>query len=85
MLKKTGRKAEDDLAGVPADQILDAFIAIDNDCGDPAYWRAIKDAVGPLSDFYAMWALDRQRDADGDIVMRPSTQSIYVDVLLRTL
>ena len=85
MLKKTGRKAEDDLAGVPADQILDAFIAIDKDWGDPAYWRAIKDAVGPLSDFYALWALDRQRDADGDIVMRPSTQSIYVDVLLRTL
>jgi len=85
MLKKTGREAEEKLVGVPSDQILDAFIAIDKNWAKPGYWLAIKDAVGPLSDFYFLWAVDRVRDEAGDIVSRPSDQSIYLDVLGRTL
>lgn len=85
MLKKTARKA-DELAGTPLDQIHQAFIDVDKDWGDPAYWLAIKNSSAPLTDFYMLWALDRERDATSrEIVARPASTSIYMDVFWRTL
>jgi len=85
MLKKTGRAAEDGLAGLPADVVFDAFVEVDDRWADPAYWRAIKDASSPLSDFYMLWAVDLQRGLDGSIESRPANQAIHVDVLIRTI
>lgn len=84
MLKKTGRNAGE-LALVPLDQVHDAFIEADKNWADPAYWLAIKNSSAPATDFYMLWALDRERAPDGSIVGRPAGTSIYIDVLIRTV
>lgn len=53
--------------------------------GEAATWAALGRAAHPLTDFFMLAALDLQRDDDGKITQRPQNQSIYVDVLLRTL
>lgn len=62
----------------------DAFIALDPHWGERNYWAAIKRAAGPLTTFYLLAALDRERDADGSIIRAPAETAIYVDVLART-
>ena len=82
---KTGRAAEDDLVGVPADQILDAFIAVDKVWAEPDTWYALKTAASPYSEFYLLWAFDLERGTGNEIVDRPANESVYRDVLWNTI
>jgi putative spermidine/putrescine transport system permease protein len=85
MLKTTARAA-DELALLPADQILQGFIDIDKDWEDPAFWRVIKGASSPYSDYYMLWAVDLKRDGlTGDIVGVDEGRAVYVEVLIRTI
>ena len=81
---KTGRKA-DELAELPPGEVLDALIDIDKDWGDPAAWAALKTASPSITDYYMLWAVDRTRDVNGDIIPVDDNRRIYVDVLLRTV
>jgi putative spermidine/putrescine transport system permease protein len=81
---KTGRKS-DELAELPPGEVLDALIDIDKDWGDPAAWAALKTASPAITDYYMLWAVDRTRDVNGDIVPVDDNRRIYVDVLLRTV
>ncbi len=47
-------------------------------------WAAIKGAVGPMTTFYLLAALDLTRNVDGAIVAAPPDQAIYRDVFART-
>ncbi|MDR3518054.1 MAG: ABC transporter permease [Azospirillaceae bacterium] len=67
-----------------AGPVRDALIAIDPHWGDPAFWAAIKQAAGPLSDFYLLAAVDRHHTPTGAIVRVPANTAIYLDVLGRT-
>jgi putative spermidine/putrescine transport system permease protein len=51
---------------------------------DRATWTTIKDASGPVTDFYLLAALDLTRNADGAIVAAPPDQAIYREVFART-
>jgi putative spermidine/putrescine transport system permease protein len=83
-IMKTGKKA-DQLVDLPPDQVLDAMIALDRDWGDPATWAALKTATPSITDYYMLWAVDRTRDVQGDIVPVNDNRRIYVDVLIRTV
>ena len=60
------------------------LIEIDPHWGDLKTWAAIDQASGPLTSFFLLAAVDRQKTADGHIVSTPSGQAIYVEVLTRT-
>ncbi len=85
MLKGTTRAA-DELALLKPNEILQGFIDVDKDWEDQAYWRAIKGASTPYSDYYMLWAVDLKRDGEtGDIVSVDEGREIYVEVLIRTI
>jgi putative spermidine/putrescine transport system permease protein len=85
MLKATAR-ASDELTLLPADQILQGFIDIDDDWEDQAYWRAIKGASSAYSDYYMLWAVDLKRDGEtGEIISVDEGRAVYVEVLIRTI
>ncbi len=69
----------------PADQMLDAFIDIDRRWEDPEYWAVLKTATPAMTDYYMLWAIDRTRDVQGDIVPVPENRRIYMQVLWRTV
>ncbi|HYD68146.1 ABC transporter permease [Azospirillum sp.] len=82
LLTSTARKIKE----VPAEgQAKAALVAMDPAWGQRTTWAAIKNAGGPVTDFYLLAALDLQRNADGAVVNAPDEQSIYRDVFLRTL
>jgi len=84
MLKKTARNAED-LAVLSPDEVLAGFIDVDKDWEDPIYWQAIKNASSAWTDYYLLWALDLQRNADGEIVDVDEGRAVYFEVLIRTV
>ena len=53
--------------------------------GENELWRIIKREGRPLTASYYIAALDREYDADGNIVKRPENRQIYVDLFGRTL
>lgn len=61
------------------------LIEINPAWGERATWIALAQASGPLTDFYLLTALDLERDAQNRIVQRPPDQSLYLQVLGRTL
>ncbi|WP_051089924.1 ABC transporter permease [Novispirillum itersonii] len=69
---------------VDATNWKETLIGIEPRWGQVATWNAINQASGPLTTFYLLAALDREKLADGSIVKAPEQSSIYVDILERT-
>lgn len=67
-----------------SDNLIDTLIGIDKRWGERKYWLALKDAAGSYTNYYMLAALDRETNTDGDVVMVPERNQIYVDVLYRT-
>jgi putative spermidine/putrescine transport system permease protein len=61
------------------------LVEIDPAWGERATWIAIAQAAGPFTDFYLLTALDLERTANDKIAWRPPKQSLYLQVLGRTL
>ncbi|HEX2890232.1 ABC transporter permease [Vineibacter terrae] len=83
LIMTTGRK----VAGLdaPPPSWRKAFVGIDPAWGERRTWAMLRQASGPLTSFYTLYALDLRRDADGSIVAAPANEAIFVDILLRTL
>jgi putative spermidine/putrescine transport system permease protein len=62
-----------------------ALIDMDPAWGEKRTWALLQQASGPLTSFYALYALDLRKDIDGNIVAAPDQEAIFVDILLRTL
>ncbi|MBK5926925.1 ABC transporter permease [Rhodobaculum claviforme] len=63
----------------------EAFLDAHRLWGDPALWRVIQREGRPLTAAYYVAALDREYDADGNIVQRDENRRIYVSLYGRTL
>jgi len=61
------------------------LIEINPAWGERATWIAISQAAGPLTDFYLLTALDLERTPNNKVAWRPPEQSLYLQVLGRTL
>jgi putative spermidine/putrescine transport system permease protein len=77
----TGRALSGELAGSARETLL----AIDPKWGERETWTALRRAAGPITDFYLLAALDLRHDANDAIVGSPPEQSVFRDVLGRTL
>ncbi|ESR27027.1 ABC transporter permease [Lutibaculum baratangense] len=62
----------------------DAILEIEPRWGEPATWTAIRRAAGPVTDFYLLQTIDRQRVADGSIASVPRERAIYLQIYGRT-
>lgn len=63
----------------------DAMIAADKRWGDPDVWKILQREAKPYTLSYYLDALDMAYTPDGEIVMKPETQRIYVDLFWRTI
>jgi len=61
-----------------------ALLAISSKWATPEPWAAIKQASGPLTDFYLLAALDLKRDASGAIRKVPSSESAFLTSIQNT-
>jgi putative spermidine/putrescine transport system permease protein len=62
-----------------------ALIAADPKWGERETWAAIRRAGGTVTDFFLLAALDLHRDANDAIVPVPAEQSVFRNVLGRTV
>lgn len=62
----------------------DVLIGINPAWGEIATWAAIRNAAGPVTDFYLLAAIDLTRDIQGSIKSVAADQAIYRDVFMRT-
>lgn len=62
----------------------ETLIELDPLWGERATWAAIQRAAAPITPMYLLAALDREINAEGEIVRTPDQQAIYVDIFLRT-
>ena len=83
LVMNTGRDLRR-LEGEPASW-RDTLLEADPAWGERRTWNALRQASGPVTDFYLLTALDLERDAEGAITKRPESQSLYLAVLLRTV
>ncbi len=60
------------------------LIAANQTWSEPSIWRAVRKAGKIYSDVYYLTALDLERNLEGDIQIRQSTQ-IYIQLYLKTL
>ncbi|MGE5103968.1 MAG: ABC transporter permease, partial [Betaproteobacteria bacterium] len=81
LLFATGRHLSDP----PAASARETLLAIDPKWGERETWAAIRRAAHPLTDFYLLAALDLRRDADDAIAPAPADESVFRDILARTL
>lgn len=81
VLTRTGRQVPP--ADVPS--MRDALVAVDPKWADPEIWGVLRQQSGPLTDFYLLTALDRKRDAAGEIAPVEADQAIFLDLYVRTL
>ena len=63
----------------------EAFLNAHRLWGDVALWRVIQREGRPLTTAYYVAAMDREFDADGNIVLRDENRRIYVNLYMRTL
>ena len=61
-----------------------ALLDISAKWGEPATWATIKQADGPLTDFYLLSAVDLKRGVDGSIERAPPSQSAFLQATRRT-
>jgi putative spermidine/putrescine transport system permease protein len=81
LLIASGRR----VAGSSIDSPRQALLGIDPKWGERETWAAIRRAGGPVTDFFLLAALDLRRDADNAIAAAPSNESVFRNVLARTL
>ena len=81
LLITSGRR----VAGETVDSPRRALLDIDPKWGERATWAAIRRAGGPVTDFYLLAALDLRRDAGNAIAPAPANESVFRNVLGRTL
>ena len=81
LLVTSGRRVAEPTDASPRQALLDA----DPKWGERDTWAAIRRAGGPVTDFYLLAALDLRRDADNAIAAAPATESVFRNVLGRTL
>ena len=62
----------------------DAMLDIAPAWGEAATWRAVRSAGARFSGRHYLQSLDLERDAAGDVVLRPEEQRIYVALFGRT-
>ncbi len=62
----------------------EAMLAIDAEWGEAETWAAMRRAAGPVTDFFLLQTLDRQRNLAGDIVAIPAERAIYLTIYTRT-
>ena len=65
--------------------LLERFKKLDKRWGDRKYWTTIKHAAPPYTMYYLLQAMDRDYDADGNIVPVHVDLAIHVDILQRTV
>jgi putative spermidine/putrescine transport system permease protein len=81
LLIASGRRVAGEAIGAPRQ----ALLAIDPKWGERETWAAIRRAGGPVTDFFLLAALDLRRDADNAIAPAPANESVFRNVLARTL
>ncbi len=81
LLITSGRRVADESVDSPRRALID----IDPKWGERETWAVIRRAGGPVTDFYLLAALDLRRDADNAIASAPADQSVFRNVLGRTL
>jgi putative spermidine/putrescine transport system permease protein len=81
LLFTTGRRLSNESIERPRQALLD----IDPKWSERETWAAIRRAGGPITDFYLLAALDLRRDAAGAITAAAPEQSVFRNVLARTL
>jgi putative spermidine/putrescine transport system permease protein len=62
-----------------------SVLAAHEDWADPAIWRTIAQHGGRLTDYNLLVSLDLRRNAAGEIVQAPPEQSLFRQILLRTM
>ncbi|WP_239031943.1 ABC transporter permease [Paroceanicella profunda] len=80
LFTSTARKA-DKMEPPYREALLDA----DKDWGDPELWGVMRRASSPYTGAFYLSAIDRTRDAAGDIVMVDENRQVYVAIFWRTL
>jgi putative spermidine/putrescine transport system permease protein len=81
LLITSGRR----VASAPIDSPRRALLDVDAKWGERETWAAIRRAGGPVTDFYLLAALDLRRDAANAIAAAPANESVFRNVLGRTL
>jgi putative spermidine/putrescine transport system permease protein len=81
LLFATGRRLSDEPVSAPRQALLD----IDPKWGERDTWAAIRRAGGPVTALYLLAALDLRRGADNAIMPAPPQESVFRNVLARTL
>lgn len=61
------------------------LLEIDKKWAQPQYWKAISEALSPVTDRYLLASLDLTRDASGSIVSQPPEAAINTAIFSRTL
>ena len=69
----------------PEQSAKEAILAAEPRWGDLDIWRIVARNSAPVTPFYLLSALDLRVGDDGGIVKAPADQSIYIDILVRTL
>ena len=62
-----------------------AILDLDEDWGDPALWRVMRDASSSYTMNFYLAALDRTKDVEGNVVMVDENRQVYVMLFKRTL
>ena len=73
---------------LPAELVVSAretLLGIDPKWGERETWMVLRRAGGPVTDFYLLGALDLRHDASDAIVGAPVEQTVFRNVLGRTL
>lgn len=76
----TGRKMREPLHP----PYREALLEIDPKWGDPVLWVAMRNASTPLTGNFYLAAVDRTRNADGNIEQVPEQQRVYLMLFVRT-
>lgn len=63
----------------------EAIIGIDEDWDDPTLWSVMRSASSEWTDSFYLAAIDRYRDANGDVQKVDENRQIYVKLFGRTL
>jgi len=77
----TGRALPTELTASPRETLL----GIDPKWGERETWMSLRRAVGPVTDFYLLAALDLRHNANNAIIGAPPEQAVFRNVLGRTL
>ena len=69
---------------VPAAGIRQALTELDENWGQPEYWRVIANNGSKYSPYYLLASVDMQQDSMGNIEKKPENQSAYQQIFGRT-